>query len=236
MNIDIVYLHVVEKCHPSMPDPKFYQPFTNRFLKTFSSFTDLTGATMHNVFCGPGVTTESECLHWHFYDGAGKDIGAHQKVARELTGDFAVFFATVAYLWKAGWLGRLKSAFEQFGEGLYGSMASYENSPHIRTSCFACHPKLLAAYPVLIDTVEKCVMFESCQGGFTDWVISKGLPCKMVTWDGVYDKPDWRKPANIFRRGDQSNCLTRDRYTDQYDAASPDERSALEARANGVRS
>jgi hypothetical protein len=45
--------------------------------------------------------------------------------------------------------------------------------------------------------------------------------------------PDWRKPPNIFRRGDQSNCLLFDHHCDTYAAASQEERARLEAMADG---
>lgn len=75
-------------------------------------------------------------------------------------------------------------------------------------------------------------MFESCQGGFTDWCVKRGYPVRMVTEAETYEPKDWRKPANIFRRGDQSNCLVWDRHTDIYARANLEEKHGLERAAD----
>ena len=66
---------------------------------------------------------------------------------------------------------------------------------------------------------------------FTLWAGLNGFPVKLVTWDGVYDLADWRKPTNIFRRGDQSNLIVKDRHCDAYDAA--ENKDELERMADG---
>jgi hypothetical protein len=54
-----------------------------------------------------------------------------------------------------------------------------------------------------------------------------------VTWDGDYDLPEWRKPDNIFRRGDQSNLIVRDRHADAYEVSTEAGKRVLEVLANG---
>ena len=69
---------------------------------------------------------------------------------------------------------------------------------------------------------------------FTQWVRNKGLQTRLVTWDGVYDLPDWRKPQNIFRRGDQSNLIVKDRHCEAYEVSDVDGKARLEALAGGT--
>ena len=61
----------------------------------------------------------------------------------------------------------------------------------------------------------------------------EGLQTRLVTWDGSYDLPDWRKPPNIFRRGDQSNLIVRDRHADAYTVSDAEGKAKLEGLANG---
>jgi hypothetical protein len=45
--------------------------------------------------------------------------------------------------------------------------------------------------------------------------------------------PHWRKPENIFRRGDQSNLLVWDRHTEIFAKASEEERAKLAKLSDG---
>jgi hypothetical protein len=49
----------------------------------------------------------------------------------------------------------------------------------------------------------------------------------LVTWDGFYLRDEWRKAPNIFRRGDQSNCLMFDRHHEIYEASTPQQKIRL---------
>ena len=105
---------------------------------------------------------------------------------------------------------------------MYGMTSSFESSPHLNTIGFWCSPKWLAEYPYPMVTKNDRYNFEhgtanKSQGikspdnngshAFWRMIHKKGLPVLLVTWDGEYEWWDWRKPANIFRRGDQSNML-----------------------------
>lgn len=242
MKVSLVYLHILSSSDPISRPVEFYKPFTERFAKTFQQFRPSIPHELylHVVFCGRGPTAAdynplraTNPNAYHTYRGTGWDIGAYQHVAKEIDSDFIVFLATPLYFWKHGWLERLVAAREHFGDGLYGPMASFENNPHIRSTCFGCSPALMATWPVLVDSRDKCAEFESWGRNFSLHVIEAGKPCKMVTWDNCYDKEDWRKPANIFRRGDQSNCPVWDRHTDIYRDASEEDKRKLEAMADG---
>lgn len=239
MKTVLVYLHVVGKSDANAPEPIYYVPFQQRFLATYRQHYPNVEHELVVCCCGGDVTDEARRAYKDFnptfmsYMGAGWDIGAHQSMARQLDCDFAVFLATPVYFWRADWLQKLVDAFESYGDGLYGPMASYEHAPHIRTSCFGCSPQRFRQYPHNIDSRERARFFETTDWNFSRWFKEQGLPVKMVTADGAYDEPDWRTPVNIFRRGDQSNCLVRDRHVDIFSLASPAERDQLANAADG---
>ena len=121
------------------------------------------------------------------------------------------------------------------GEGLYGAMSSFEISPHIRTCFYACSTESYREYPYSIETRAESLGFESSFGyehlAFSKW-FSERSKCMVVCWDGCYPLLESRAPANVFRKGDQSNCIAFDRHTDIYENEIPEERLALEARTN----
>ena len=174
-----------------------------------------------------------------YYGGDGWDIGSYQSVAQECDSDMIVFTNTRTHFWKDNWMVPFVEAFNRFGpKGLYGVTGSYERcpidvarfpNPHIRTACFAVNPKQFRKFPYIVDSREKGFRFESGDWNLCDWYSDHGWPVKMVAANGqCYDRPYWRRPDNIFRRGDQSNVLVRDRHTDCYDAAPSDEKKQLE--------
>jgi hypothetical protein len=161
----------------------------------------------------------------------GWDITHHQSIAKTLDCDFAVFCTSRTYFWRAGWLKRLVEARLQLGEGLYGSVGSYEVNPHIRTVLFGCNPQALRDFPHLVDTRQKAGWFEAGKWNFTGRFNGRAY---MVTWNNVYLQPDWRTPPNIFRRGDQSNMLAWDKHSKIYAEASPAQKKELEKQADGL--
>lgn len=162
------------------------------------------------------------------YQENGWDIGAYQHVANSYDADLMVFTNSRVRFWKHGWLTRFIEAYTTFGpKGLYGASASNETNPHIRTACFATDPKVLRRFPYTVASREDGFRFESGAWNIMEWYRDHGYPVKMVTWDGFYDQRDWRRPANIFRRGDQSNCLVWDKHHDIYFQANPQEKIAL---------
>ena len=179
------------------------------------------------------------------YQEPGWDIGAYQHVAQSFDADLLICTNSRVRFWKGGWMTRFRQAYEMFGpKGLYGASASYEAgayeaacpypNPHIRTACFATNPKILRRFPYKVDSRAKGFMFESGQWNFMHWYRDHGWPVKLVTWDGFYDAKDWRKPQNVFRSGNQSNCLVKDRHHDLYDNADPKTKLHLEKMAGPV--
>lgn len=235
MKISLVYLNVVGKATEDAPEPSYYAPFIERFCTTYRAYAPGISHELIIVDCGIGygVGTAFGMGNRHLHNhGPGWDCGTYQRIAKQLDCDMAVFMATPVYFWREGWLERLALAWSLFGPGLYGPMASYENQPHIRTSCIACAPELLSLWPERIDTHLQCSAFEQA---FSLKAITSGGKCKLVTWDGFYDVQDWRKPDNIFRRGDQSACLLWDRHVDIFRDASPEEKVRLANAADGLK-
>lgn len=241
VKITLVYTLVMGKSDPTAPDPSYYEQYTARFLNTYRQHPAGCDHSLHLCCCGGPISNtmldwfgadSDECSE---YFGGGWDNGAYQYASKLLNCDLAVFMAAPVYFFRDNWLRPIADAYGEFGRGLYGPQCSYENAPHVRTSCFACPPDLLSEYPHTIDTRDKCCRFEHRPDAwnFTHWVLDKGLPVKMVLPAGRYDLPDWRKPENIFRRGDQRNLLTWDRHNDIYREADGVVKAQLEARADG---
>lgn len=239
--IALIYTHVIGRSDPSAPPPEYYLPYAERFVGTYRKFNPGVEHDLVVVVCGP-VEESSDFTSLDMfpknttflrYTGGGWDCGAHQFAAKQLNCDWVVCLSSPVYFKRSGWLARFSDAWTKYGDGLYGTQGSFEHATHIRTSCFAFKPDRMREYPNLIDTREKCRWFETQKWNLTQWFIDRGLAVKMVTWDGEHGPLDFRTPPNIFRRGDQSNCLTFDRHNDVYDKADPEEKVRLEKAADG---
>lgn len=166
------------------------------------------------------------------YDGGGWDCGAWQFAAKILNAELLVCFNSTCQIMGHGWLDRFVEAVETNGPGLYGPMASLEVYPHIRTPCMVFTPEVMNAYPGQVLTREDTYRFESFGfGGLPNvsmWARSEGYPVRMVTWSGVYDLLDCRNPPNVFRDGDQSDLIVKDKHAEAYEASSADGKVYLE--------
>jgi len=169
------------------------------------------------------------------YHGVGRDIGSHQHTANTLSDefDFAVFVSTQAHFHRAGWLKRLIAARAEFGPGMYGGMGSFQNKPHIRTCFFGMDLGFFRTYPHVINSRVRALQFESREIDIVAHVRSQGGAICVVYWDGFYGLEHCRIPANTFRKGDQSNCLTWDHHTDIYRDEIVSNKVYLEALADG---
>lgn len=237
MKTTLLYLRVVGKSDETAKDPAWYKPYEERFHRTYLEFRPGIEHELVIANCGataaPDNAFDDIATRQVFYSGPAWDIGAYQNLVPKIAADLVLCMATPVYFWRDLWLESIVNAFQTYGAGVYAPMASNEVTPHLRTGCFACTPKLMRDYPKVIDTRDKCCDFESRDGNFSLWAISQGYPVMMVTENKCYEKPDWRKPDNIFRRGDQSNCLTWDRHNDVYFEANAEQKAILEKAANG---
>lgn len=243
MKVALLYTHVCKPGYPDAPPAEYYLPFSKRWAYTYRRYDPGYPHDLTIVFCGQAPDSLDNSVYCDvkhdslIYDGQGSDVGACQWAMGFTGADFVVCMSTPIYFFREGWLKRLVEAREHFGDGIYGPMASYEISPHIRTSCWAVDPKTFSHYPNKIDTRQKCCWAESNDDGvwnISSWFRREGKQAMMVTWTGVHDHTEWRKPRNIFRRGDQSNCLVRDRHWDLYQCSNYSDRLKLEIAANGA--
>jgi len=120
------------------------------------------------------------------------------------------------------------------GPGMYGATATFEVSPHLNTTAFWCPPQLLAEYPIRVISKYQRYDFEHGPNALWKLVAANGLPVKLVTWDGEYDWPDWRKPPNILRRGTQGNCLTWWHHVESYAKAPVADRIRMSGLADTI--
>lgn len=108
---------------------------------------------------------------------------------------------------------RFIQAWMKHGKCLYGFAGSYENNPHLRGPCMAFPPILARQYPHKITNREQCHKAEWGEWNLSQWAKRNGYPPLMVTWNEILPQAAWRKPANCFRRGDQSDMLVWDRHS-----------------------
>lgn len=171
------------------------------------------------------------------YDKGGWDCGAWQFAGKNIEAELLICFNSSTYITGDGWLKRFVDAVEAHGDGLYGPLTSYEIVPHVRTPCMIFQPKIINDYPVEVMSRAQTYQFESLGfpglPNFTQWTRSKGHKTMLVTWDGVYDLPEWRTPPNIFRRGDQSNLIVKDRHCEAYEVSDAEGKARLEHLADG---
>lgn len=237
MKILVLYLRIVKRSDPAFPVMKDYGQSSLRFLETYRRFKPGIAHDLLVVNCGayrPDALFDEIATEQLTAVTKGFDNGTYQEMNRHAHGyDLVVGCNTHVYFWRTGWLEKVVAAAQLHGPGFYGFTASYERNPHLRTPCIAYHPGVMAEYPFISRNREQCGDCEAGPDNFSLWAHSVGYPAILVTADGSsWIKPDWRKPPNIFRRGDQSNVLVYDRHTEIYQNASAEEKKTLERNAD----
>jgi hypothetical protein len=216
-----------------------YEGLTRRFVSSYTMFPAEFPHKLHVVFNGGNPNVDILALFsdknpvYLAHDNIGWDIGAFQKAASSVDCNPILFLGANTHFRRAGWLRRLMAAYEKFGPGLYGPSASFDITPHIRTTAFMCDPKLVRSWAGKISAPKDRHYFEVGPASLTSLAKRQGLPCVLVTWDGFYLRDEWRKAPNIFRRGDQSNCLMFDRHHEIYEASTPQQKIRLGRIADG---
>jgi hypothetical protein len=230
-------LGVVYVC-PVVNWPQYEGP-ARRFVSAYTMFPAEYPHQLHVVCNGGNPNPEILSLFsetspiYHQHDNSGWDIGAFEKVTA-VDCDLILFLGANTHFKRAGWLRRLIEAHERFGDGLYGTSASFAIYPHIRTNGFMCHPKLVHAAWINNRFRSKTRhAFEVRKTSLTTMAKQQGIPCLLVTWDGFYQQDEWRKAPNIFQRGDQSNCLIFDRHHEIYESSTPRQKIRLERITDG---
>ena len=235
MKIALLYLRIMKKFDPTHPEHKSYEESSKRFLASYREFRPTVKHDLIIVNCGSKEHDgmfDGVANSYANYNGGGFDCGTYQAVARTLHHDLVVGLNTHCYFWREGWLERMAMAATMFKTGIYAYTASYERNPHLRTPSIAFSPSVMRKYPLIADDRTTAVEFESGENSLTLWALRVGRPAIMVAADGFYSLPEWRKPDNIFRRGNQKNCLVWDRHTDVYAAADEATKLELEQASN----
>ncbi len=152
------------------------------------------------------------------HDNSGQDIGAFQMAASKIPCDLMVFFGASSYFRRPGWLRRMVSAYNCYGDGLYGSTGNQGDTrfnvwPHIRTTGFWCNPKLLNEHPLRVTDNSQRYPWEHGQDGLTSYALSKKLPAYVVGWDCVVPLHQADSMPGGFHNGTQHNLLVGDRLT-----------------------
>jgi hypothetical protein len=211
----IVFVHVLNSTE--------YVGLTKNFLDSFRKFGPGEPCELVVVFNNGKPSDTDKALYEGIpsvkfleHDNSGFDIGAFIAASHQIDNPMAVYFGGTAFLQRAGWLVELHKAWDAHGPGFYGTLSTYEVSPHLNTTGFACAPELMRRYPHKVNTKEERYAFEHRGRAMWRMVAGMGLPTKLVTWDGVWDWQDWRTPPNIYRRGDQSNCCTYFRHSTNF--------------------
>jgi len=187
---------------------------------------------MRNNIEGPGVLPNIRYIERISNDGF--DIGAFQHAANYLDCYACCFFGAPAHFKRAGWLKRLVDAWQKHGPGMYGSMASFLQRPHLQTTGFLTSPEFIRKWgPLAVSRADRYA-FEWGWDALWRKVVAWGYPAMLVTWDGEYNPRDWRKPKNCLWRGDQSNCLSYFRHSDTYDNESVQQRQLMSRYADGL--
>ncbi len=217
-----------------------FEPLVRRFVSAYTTFPPDYPHELHVICNGGEPTPEILGLFtglspiYHTHDNSGWDIGAFQQIAGVIDCNPALFLGTNTHFRRAGWLRRLMTVREQYGPGIYATATSFDICPHIRTNGFLCDPKLVtAATPEKISTLKDRHHFELGPTSLYATAQRQGLPCLLVTWDGVYPPERWRKAQGIYRRGDQSNCLIYDRHHEIFEASTPAQKIRLGKIADG---
>lgn len=241
MRVILAYTRVVRPARENPKAASNYDPAFERFLRTYKQFRPTQEHELVIIDCGGGGPPV-----WLYddpqiparsieYYGDGWDVGAAQYAAHALECDLLVCLNSWTYFAQENWLYPIVSAARHYGPGLYGPSSSNELGPHIRTPCMAVDPKLLREFPIAVNNRDRCCAFEAGPESFTKFVLRRKLPVLLVLKDQVRPPETWRAPElqNIFRRGNQSNCLVRDRHIDFFANAHPLQKEVLSAYADG---
>lgn len=244
MKITVLYLRVLSKVDPTITPAglRDYEMGERRFLETYQRFRPAIphellvvsrGHLPSSARQGRQSMFDGVATAYQQFDAPGCDCGMYQVVGGGLDSDFVLCCNTMTYFHRPGWLETMVSAAERHGPGVYGMFASYESCPHLRTNLIMFPPAVIRRYPHKVTSRAECLLFENGPENFSLWAIANDLPALLVTADGgCHALPEWRTPPDIFRRGNQSNCLAWDRHCEQYTLMPQEIRTAVEFMAN----
>jgi hypothetical protein len=199
--------------------------YASRFVATFQEYPPGADCDLMILCNGGPLNTELSMIFaplgpliFPRPNDPGWDISAYQDAAH---GPCAGYDAILClgesnYFHREGWLKRLVEAWERYGPGFYGPYSSNAVRGHLNTTAFMCSPQHIRSYPYRAKDRASRMEFEHGEGALCRRLYSRGIPVRLVTWDGEWEPRLWRMPQNILWRGDQSNCLMWCNHADGY--------------------
>ena len=192
LKISLVYIL------PQVNAARVYEPLARRFAESY--VRNPPGVQVHGLTIisngGPIQERQKRLFHplpcrWMEHSNLGKDCGAFQLAAEKIECDLLICFGSHVHFWKAGWLDRIVEAFLDNGPALYGAWGFHQPADHIRTTAFWMPPEILRSYPIWVGNSQR-YGFEYGSQSISAHTRQCGFPTLMVTWDGVYDLPQWK--------------------------------------------
>lgn len=195
MRVAVVYVY-------PMINVRMFYSSAKRFADTYRFSSHEPKRDLHVIVNGGNLSAiEMNALagldyQKHEYNNVGWDIGSFQWAAENIPCDLIVCCGTHVHFHKPMWLHRMVESYIQNGPALYGCWAYLSPNWHVRTTCFWCPPQLINAYPHQVGSARASrYEFEHGANSFTRFVLSAGLDCLMVTWDGVFSFSQWLNHA-----------------------------------------
>lgn len=205
--------------------------FVSRFVSTYQAFPSGIDHDMLIICQGGPLPTDLAVMfsgmnakQWPHPNEPGWDIAAYQDAAWGPCADYDMMLCLGEsnYFHREGWLKRFVDVWERVGSGMYGPYGSNVVRTHLQTTAFACSPDMLRQYPKKVSSKQDRYQFEHGERAFWRLLVKKGIPVRMVTWDGDWNPRNFRTPRNIMWRGDQSNLLMWCNHSDHYHDATPE--------------
>lgn len=227
MRVCLVYIVVTQGVRSAF--------FASRFIGTYQTIEPGHPHETIVVCNGGPLSTELglmfEPLNPVFFpreNDAGWDLSGYIAAAHgpAVDADCMVCMGESVYFHRAGWLARIVEEWNRYGPGMYGFYSSFIQRPHMNTTAFATHPRLLREYPFAVKTHGERYNFEHGHNSFWRYVRNRAMPTRLITWDGCWEPFLWRYASNILFRGDQSNCLALCNHTSRYAEADPGTQAA----------
>lgn len=211
-------------CYVCVSKGPITEDYAARFVTTWREYPPGSECDLLVIANGGPLTTSTTVLFSELNarmfprSNDGWDIGGYIEAARGPCAgyDLMVCCGESIYFHRKGWLKRLVEAWEKVGPGMYGSLSSNLVRTHLNTTGFCAPPIILAQYPKTVSSRADRYEFEHGQQAFWRRVALRGMPVRLVTWDGIWEPRAWRFPHDILWRGDQTNCLMWCQHTDRY--------------------
>lgn len=198
--------------------------FAARFVSTWNQFppeqeTDVL------VICNGGPLSSEQGLLFaslsaKFFprSNEGYDVGGYIECSKGILAgyDMVLFCGESVYFNRSGWLKRLVESWSRYGPSMLGPFATHVIRAHLMTTAFACSPTMVAQYPLRVVSRQERMEFEHGERSLWRRLHKRGVPVKLVTWDGDWSPGQWRLPQNCIWRGNQSNLLMHCNHVDKF--------------------